>query len=345
MPEQNMFKRGETWWLRVVIDGKEHRESLQTSNVRSARSRRDKRLAEISESKWEGPRHTWAEAVTAYLVHAKDQIAPNTLRRYAVSFAQIEPWLRDHAIDAIDGAVTMKLIAERRKVASVATVRRDLTAVSRVLEFAEAHGWREGVNPTLTKRKLYKERRDPIVLPEPKDIEAVIARCSARHGALMRAAWLTGCRQNELVTTQWRFFDAEAGTLEVIGKGSKRRTLRLSEAAKAHIRAQPRTLIGASGKVSPLIFCHEDGGEIGEPASYFARVSERVAASARKDDNPFRRFRFHDLRHLYAVDELRRGRGIYDLQKHLGHTSVTVTEMYLEFLTPGEAEEAKARAG
>jgi integrase/recombinase XerD len=32
---------------------------------------------------------------------------------------------------------------------------------------------------------------------------------------------------------------------------------------------------------------------------------------------------------------------IYDLSKHLGHTSVKTTEIYLDFLTPAEAEQAK----
>jgi integrase/recombinase XerD len=33
---------------------------------------------------------------------------------------------------------------------------------------------------------------------------------------------------------------------------------------------------------------------------------------------------------------------IYTLSKHLGHTSVKTTEIYLAFLTPDEAERAKS---
>jgi integrase/recombinase XerD len=32
---------------------------------------------------------------------------------------------------------------------------------------------------------------------------------------------------------------------------------------------------------------------------------------------------------------------IYDLSEHLGHTSVKTTEIYLDFLTPAEAKQAK----
>jgi integrase/recombinase XerD len=59
-------------------------------------------------------------------------------------------------------------------------------------------------------------------------------------------------------------------------------------------------------------------------------------------EGSFRGFPFHDLRHLYAVEKLRAGRGLCDLSKHVGHTSVKTTEIYLAFLTPGQAEAAKS---
>jgi integrase/recombinase XerD len=337
LPEPNLYKRGATWWLRTSINGAEHRESLRCGDVKSARARRDKRLQEIAESRWSGPRRSWQEAVTAYVEHAADHVAPNTLKRYAVSLMQCAPFLETLDVAAIDGAVIMGLIAQRRKAATNATVKRDLTVVSQVLAHSEALGWREG-NPALTKRKLFRERRDPIVLPDPKDVELVIARCGPRLGALVRVAWLTGCRQNELVTAEWRYFNAKARTLEIIGKGNHRRTISLSGEASAQIAAQPRAL------GSDLIFYRDtpDGPALFEnAASDFGHVRKRVEKSA----NGFRRFRYHDLRHLFAVEELRRGRGIYDLQKHLGHSSVQVTELYLQFLTPEEAELAKAKMG
>jgi integrase/recombinase XerD len=46
--------------------------------------------------------------------------------------------------------------------------------------------------------------------------------------------------------------------------------------------------------------------------------------------------RFHDMRHRHAVDWLKKGKSIYDLQQRLGHTSVKTTEIYLAYLTPVE---------
>ncbi len=337
MREENLYRRAGVWWLRATVKGVEHRESLRTADVKVARKRRDERIEAIKGARFHGEqRISWKDAVVAWGDHELGQISPNTAKRYLVSLKQCEPYLSQLTIDVVDGKAINNLVAARRKAgATPTTIRRDLTAVSRVLTFAEAHEWREG-NPTLSKRKLLRERRDPIVLPEPVDIEFVISACSPRFGALVRAAWLTGCRQDELVTAMWRGLNANALTLEVIGKGRKRRTISLSEEGAAHFSAQPRTLR------SDLIFCRDTGEPFTQAASDFTHFRRTAASRAKKAGQQFRPFRFHDLRHLYAVEQLRTGRGLYDLSKHLGHTSVKTTEIYLAFLTPEQAGAAKS---
>lgn len=336
MPEQNLYKRAGVWWLRATINGREHRETLRTGDVKTARRLRDRRIEEIKQARHFGEsKRSWFEAVAAWAEQIDGQLAPKTLKRYAVSLQQVEPSLRGLAIHEIDGRAIAGLIETRRKAgATPATVRRDLTAVSAVLEYAEAMGWREG-NPTLSKRRILRERRDPIALPRHEDIEAVIAVASPLFAALIRAAWLTGCRQDELVTARWSRFDRKAGTLEVIGKGAKRRVIQLAPEAAAVIAGRPHTL------GSDLIFCREGGEPIAQAASDFAHLRRAAEGRAQKEGREFHRFRFHDLRHLFAVEALRCGWSIYDVSKHLGHTSVKTTEIYTEFLTPEEAARSK----
>jgi integrase/recombinase XerD len=340
MGEQNLFRRGEIWWLRATVNGRDYRESLRTRNVRTARKIRDKRLEEIEAEVWHGTRRIeWKEAVAEWVKATASHFSPSTKRRYAVSLGQCEAILSPLTIDAIDGKTIAYLIDARRKgKASEATIRRDLTAISRVLEFAEGQGWREG-NPTLSKRRTVKERRDPIELPAHDAIEMVIAAASREFGAFIRAAWLTGCRQAELARLTWSSYDERRGTLTIVGKGSKRRTIDLSPQATAHFSAQPRVL------GSPLIFSREGGMPFAQAASDFCHLKRMVAAQAKREGREFIGFRFHDLRHLFAVEALHGGMGIYTLSKHLGHSSVATTEIYLAFLSPSEAEEARRGVG
>jgi integrase/recombinase XerD len=92
---------------------------------------------------------------------------------------------------------------------------------------------------------------------------------------------------------------------------------------------------------SPFIFCKENGDIFAQAASDFCHFRRKLEARAKKENLEFSRFRFHDLRHLYAVNALREGIDIYTLSQHLGHTSMKTTEIYLAFLTPAEALRAK----
>ena len=94
---------------------------------------------------------------------------------------------------------------------------------------------------------------------------------------------------------------------------------RLLRAVPAHMSAQ-------------TIFWH---GAEGEP---YRNLSSRLAALRRKIGIAWTT---HDLRHLYAVEYLRAGGSIYDLQQILGHSSIKTTEIYLAFLTPEEQRIAK----
>lgn len=333
MPEENLYQRGETWWLRAEIGGVKYRESLRTGDVKRARKLRDQRLDAIKADVHHGEaRRSWHEAVTAWIRHAKGTISSNTLKRYAVSLKQVESLLAAHSISSIDGkAIGSLMEARRASGATHATLNRDLTAVSAVLTFAEAMGWREG-NPTLSKRRLNRERRDPIYLPTDESIRMVLDACTPEFRAMMLAARYTGCRQAELADLKWgqyRFgLRGERPTLDIIGKGNKRRTIRLADWIPDFVPEAP-----AEG----FIFCKKDGTPFTKPSQDFAHFRRKVERSP-----GFKRFRFHDLRHLFAVEALRGGMGIYALSKHMGHSSVTVTEIYLSFLTGDEANQARA---
>ena len=53
-------------------------------------------------------------------------------------------------------------------------------------------------------------------------------------------------------------------------------------------------------------------------------------------------FRWHDLRHTYATDEIRKGMPIYTLSKMMGHSNVSVTEKYAHLYTE-DLHEAKRK--
>lgn len=333
----NCYWRGETLWGRLRVAGREVRWSLRTRDAATALRRIEARRRELdAELHYGEVRQTYEAVYVAWAAHIAHQVGPRTAARYAVSLKQIEGFLRPLDAHQIDRDVVADIVRARRAAGvSTATIRRDLSALSSVLAFAEDEGWRDNGNPALERLRRLKERRDPIVLPEPADIEAVIARAPGNFAHMIRCAWLTGCRQAELATAERRRVNHRTRQITVIGKGNKLRVIQLSAEAYASIAMVPPHL------GSPWLFWHGVGEPYANVASRFASIVASAQKRAQDAGREFRAFRFHDLRHRFAVDYLRTGGNLYDLKGHLGHRSVGTTELYLAFLTPEEARAAK----
>jgi integrase/recombinase XerD len=341
---RNTEWRGETLHGRIRIKGKLRRWSLRTGDVKLARKLVAEDIARLRSAVYhDGARVKYRDIVASWAErHILDAVGPRTAHRYAVSLKQIEPFLIDLYIDEIDKAKIGEIVMARRAAGvSIATIKRDLTALASVLAFAEIEDDPIGawLRPGGRKKSRLKERRDPIVLPEHPHIERVLARAVPAIGAIAQAALLTGCRQEELVTAEVGRLDHVRKELTVIGKGNKLRVVSLSAAAYDHLRRLPHRL-GCK-----WLFWQEDGGPLRDVSGRFYKTAKaeekaagKAAAAAGHDHPDFRRMTFHHLRHRYAVDYLRNREGtIRDLQKQLGHESVVTTELYLKFLTPEEA--------
>jgi integrase/recombinase XerD len=126
--------------------------------------------------------------------------------------------------------------------------------------------------------------------------------------------------------------DLSAKRLTVIGKGNKIRAVDLEPFEGVDVFASLPPGLGDA----PL-FWHDNGQPYSTVASRFNFLVRQLA----ERHTDFRRFRFHDLRHLHAVEWLRSGRSIYSLQQRLGHSSIQVTEGYLKYLTGDEQQVAK----
>jgi integrase/recombinase XerD len=341
------FWRGSVLWGRIKIKGHVQKWSLRTGDPAIAKARVEADRKQLLAASYYGDdRRTYEATVTAWAEnHISHQVSPKTAQRYAVSLKQLEPHLLGLYLDEIDRAKIGAIVQARREAGvSTATIRRDLTALSSVLEYAIDEEWRpEDDNPALSRLKRLTERRDPIVLPEHRHIARVVERAPGRLAALIEAALKTGCRQDELVHAQRTNFDYGRRQLTVIGKRNKLRVIDLAF-GDCHelLRAQPVRL-GCK-----WLFWHHDGERYKNVASRFAALvaAEMKLAQQRADlaghaHPDFQPFTFHHLRHRHAVDWLKAGMSIYDLKERLGHESIKTTELYLQFLTPEEARTVK----
>lgn len=342
MPEKlpkGIYRRGDILWARFKVRGIEYRESLRTRSVAIAERRMIAVRREIEDRAYfnGGEAVSWPQAVVAWDGWVKRQNKrPNTIKRYLVSLMQLRPWLDDKEVQRIDHDLVRLIVRDRAKLgATNATIRRDLTAMASVLDAAIDEGWiKENPAHSFDRRRL-KEKRDPIVLPDADSIAAVLA-VGSRFVDMAALARVTGMREEEIASLRHDQIDRSRMAISLtLTKGRRAREVPITKEALAIIDRQAQFLR------SPIVFWRGAGERFKYVGAQFYATVQRVAQKREQAGLPFRRFRFHDLRHLFAVEYLRHGRGsLYELQQILGHSSVKTTEIYLNHLKPEEQRQA-----
>jgi integrase/recombinase XerD len=341
-PSGTVWKRGLLWGRMRRAGRPAIIRPLHTDDPKVAARRWEAIKAEITGRLKHGEaRYSFNDAMSMWAESLTQHVEPITAERYLCSLGQIKLFLHDKYIDQINGPLIAEIIKDRRASGrSIATVKRDLIALSSVMNYCIDEGWIEA-NPVLPRLGRLKERRDPIILPDPAHIRILIRRAPGRFSDLIAVALETGCRMDELVSAKPAQFADNARQLMVIGKGSrgrgkKMRTINLSEGAYEIIRRAVKD--GAR-----WIFSH-NGEQYKEVSSRWRDLCRGISCRAGPENDGVVPFPFHNLRHSYAVNYLKTPlldgspASIYVLSQHLGHTSVKTTEIYLAYLTAEEKQ-------
>lgn len=337
---RNLYRRNGVYWARVQIAGRDVRKSLRTSNRADAIKRLDGILKDAERLRFgDDVRHKYEDAVVLWAESGFGGVEPSSAHRYQVSLRQLHPHFSPLYLDQITAKKIGAYVRERRReCVSNATIKRDLSALSRCIANANAHGWGEENAAKSFDRSVIRERKFQIERPDMASYEATLAKCSAMFAAYVRFLLATGCRADEAATIKRDAVDWSGARVTVKGKTGPR-TISLSAAALQIARNAPQSI------ASPFLFwAPTDKGRYSDPSQRWATARASAQKLARRQGRAFKPFRLHDLRHEFAIRWLEAGGSIYELQQHLGHSSVKTTEIYTTFLTPEQAAIAKGPA-
>lgn len=145
---------------------------------------------------------------------------------------------------------------------------------------------------------------------------------SLRDTAMLELMYSSGLRVSELISLKINDVNYEAGFLRVMGKGSKERVVPMNERAKAKML---RYMLESRHKMlkkkqSPYIFLTNRGAPM--TRQRFWQALKKLAGQAGINISP------HIIRHSFATHLLEGGADLRSVQKMLGHSDISTTQIY-----------------
>lgn len=169
------------------------------------------------------------------------------------------------------------------------------------------------------KIELAKESSREVSFLEGAELARLLmAPKKSRDRAILTVLFSTGLRVSELINLDKSNINLERGEFYIRGKGGKIRPVFLSEIAKEALQRY----LDKRNDTSLALFVSKKHERL-SPRSIQRIVKKAgITAGITKPVTP------HTLRHSFGTDLLRAGADLRSIQKLLGHSSITTTQIY-----------------
>lgn len=159
---------------------------------------------------------------------------------------------------------------------------------------------------------------------KPNEVERLLDLAeNTRDYLMIRVLWKTGMRVSELINMEESWIDYEERMLTIFGKGSKWRRAPVDRESLMLIKQFIRDNKSTNQKIFPI-----------SRVRVF-QILRGISDKADIDKN----IHPHTLRHSYAVNYLKKGGNLRNLQMNLGHSDLNITAQYLQVTAQDRKEE------
>ena len=313
--QDNLYLRGDTWYIRFWEDGKEVRrvggkdkkmaqEKLGLLRADAARGKLGLAMAARSAP-------TLSEYKAEYLRWANAH--KRSAERDERSLLVLEPVFGNTKLSMITRAAVMAYQQARLDHVSGATTNREVACLRKILSHALDAGKIEK-NPLL-RFHMMPESPGRIPVLEPADEDRLLKALLPWMRPLVRLAVATGARQGELLGLLWRDLDLQAGMLTITdSKSGDSRRIPIHPALLPELNAR-------KGDADKPVIVLPDGTS---PARYSVTSAFKDACRAIGRAE----LRFHDLRHVAGSRLLATGASLPEVAAMLGHKTLAMSKRY-----------------
>ncbi len=321
----SLYKRGQIWWMRFTTpDGRELRETTQTTDRRRAQELHDRRKTELWDQYRLGirPRYTWQQAVVRWIEEHPDRKGMDSVLSY---LRQADQTLRHLTLDEISADAIARALSQYRATGVKNSTANNLGSVIRaVLQSAKQRGWIDAV-PTLRKLPVSDRRLRWLTRDEA---DRLLAALPPHLAPMVRFSLATGLRKSNVCLLEWSQIDIERRVSWIHAdqaKGKRLITVPLNADAIVVLREQ-------QGQHPRYVFTL-DGNPILRPITNGWYPALRKAG--------LEDFRWHDLRHTWASWHVQAGTPLLALKELGGWATLDMVLRYAHLAPDHLAEHAE----
>lgn len=315
----SISRHGKIWWLDIRVKGKRIRRSLKTENRNEALARyaplREKLLEKHLEKRVE-----FSEFCKQYLDWAWSS-KPKVALKEQQRLKRIQDFFDSLGIVYLDDITAYHIEQLKADLQTRGLKRNTINGWLQILRgmFYRAIDWEVYAKPNPLKKVRFFKLQSITQGLSREDMTKVVEAAktiSERPRSQVQAIFYdlivfglnTGMRRSEVLNLTWR--SVKDDSVEIIGKGEKKRTVPLNKAAKEIILKQPRR--------SEFVFNIENRNS----APLFHNTCQMI----RKITGV--KFHYHLLRHFFTSSLVERGVDFVTIGAILGHSTVTMSLIY-----------------
>lgn len=281
----------------------------------------------------------FTQEIENYLHYCKFQkeLDEKTIRAYRVDLKQFVLDIKVDAIEDVDKEKINAYLVHIHSIYKQKTVKRKIASVKAFFHYLEEEE-RIEINPMHKVKTKFKEE---IVLPKiiPKSIiEQLLdylyqGRSSGEYTewqkkiilrdiAIIEMLFSTGLRISELCHLENKYFNLQSGVLCIQGKGGKERYLQIGNEDVLEVLTMYHACFQEKIEQSGYFFVNRYGRPLSEQAArrMIHKYADRIQANI--NITP------HMFRHSFATYLMEADVNIRYIQKMLGHSSITTTQIY-----------------
>jgi len=315
----SISRHGKIYWLDIRVKGKRIRRSLHTTNKFEALDRYKEKKDELV-GEHEGRKTRFSAFCEQYLEWAwssKPKIALKEQQR----LRRIQGFFDKLGIAYLDDITPYHIEKLKADLLAKGLKKSTINGWLQILRgmFYRAIDWEVYTKPNPLKKVRFFKLQSTIQGLSKEDLARVLEAAKAIQDAplsqlqkiiydLVIFGLNTGMRRSEVLNLTWR--SVKDDSVEIIGKGEKKRTIPLNRVAKEIILKQPRR--------EKFVFDVENRNN----ASLLHNTTRRIEKIAGV------KFHYHLLRHAFTTSLVERGVDFVTIGAILGHSSISMSLIY-----------------